>query len=42
MSDNEDFLDDADDDELDSTPEDVVEILGFDPKENQDGKVEAE
>jgi len=42
VSEHEDFLDDADDDELDSTPEDVVEILGFDPKEEQDGEAEAE
>lgn len=42
MSDDDNFLDDADDDELETTPEDVVKILGFDPKENQDGKVEAE
>lgn len=42
MSDEERFVDDADDDELDTTPEDVVEILGFDPKEEQDGEVEAE
>lgn len=42
MSDDDNFLDDADDDELETTPEDVVEILGFDPKEEQDGEVEAE
>lgn len=33
---NEDFFDDADDEELEETPKDVVEILGFDPKEESE------
>lgn len=35
MSNDERNTDDADDEELEETPEDVVKILGFDPKEEQ-------
>ena len=34
--DNEGFIDDADDEELEETPKDVIEILGFDPKEESE------
>jgi hypothetical protein len=35
MSNDERNTGDADDEELEETPEDVVKILGFDPKEEQ-------
>jgi hypothetical protein len=33
MMDNRDDIDDPDDEEMGETPKDVIEILGFDPKE---------
>jgi hypothetical protein len=36
MSNDERNTGDADDEELEETPEDVVKILGFDPKKEQD------
>ena len=33
-TDMEDYLDDDSDDELEHTPEDIIELLGFDPAED--------